>query len=303
MRRLQSLKMKARNDKVAADIIEEWSSIFAPGQLRVFCIDNKMHRKGGPDMELSGIPELRRHTSGTIASEHYKVAITSLCTHTPALISSLQTYVEIMKSPPLDLKREIAFGKEQIKGARADYEEWETAVSDGCSMISIAARSKRQSILKSACYHLEAWGNLHGTTICAFFRRRGVWKVKGIAVSWCSQLLRCILLENKSRWKKLDKLAKSSWKRLIASIMARLENQEGRYGKSGGESSVARLFSNGKNQMKILLEQEQDTFIKNLHQIKRKAVTSDTNSFIFEVMEPTFLEGMDDRGELLCPPG
>jgi len=55
--------------------------------------------------------------------------------------------------------------------------------------------------------------------------------------------------------------------------------------------------------MKILLEQEQDTFIKNLHQIKRKAVTSDTNSFIFEVMEPTFLEGMDDRGELLCPPG
>lgn len=297
---LRRLKMKARNDKVTADIMEEWSSIFAPNQLKVFCVDNKMHRQGGLAREMSGIPELRQYSSNMMARTLYKNAMESLCIQTPALITSFQTYIDIMKNPSSDLAKEAAFGEKAIQAAGIHWSEWERSVSGGCNLITSTAREKSASIIRSARIHLENWEGLPYSTIGAFFRRDGVHKLKGspLPVSWPAQLLGCILCEVRSVLRNLDKCAKSAWKTVSAKMIERLESHEGQYEGGDGLETILRLLRSRKSNLKVQLEHEQEEFTQQLLQIKRKAVTSDTESYIFNIMHPTFQKGKVDFGKL-----
>ncbi|KEF63183.1 uncharacterized protein A1O9_01160 [Exophiala aquamarina CBS 119918] len=297
---LQSLKMKARNDKVTADIIEEWSSTFGPNQLKVFCVDNKMHRQGGRAKEISGIPELRQYSSNIMAQVVYKNAMESLCVQTPALITSFQTYIDMMKNPSSSQEKEAAFGEKEIQTSTIQWAEWEASVSGGCALVTSTARENSASITQSARMHLKKWESLPYPTIGAFFRRDGIHKPKGslVQVSWCAQLLGCILSEIRSTFRKLDKCAKSAWTTIKAKMIERFENHEGQYEDGDGLDTVLRLLRSRKNNLKVQLDHEQENFTQQLLQIKRKAVSSDTESYIFNIMQPTFQQGKVDFGKL-----
>ena len=302
--RLRKLKMEARNAWVTAELKNTWSSTFAPQELKVFCVDNKLHRSNNQmEKELSGIPALRQYASNLMAQVLYKNAMESLLVKTPALIRSYQTYIDVLKDPPADLEKELAVGLKEIEQAHMYWAAWQESVSGAYGDITTTIQTKRLSIIGSAHDCLTQWGSLPWITIGAFFRRGGVYKVPGssVPVSWCGQLLECILRFTRSWWRKLDKRILSAWQSLIANIIGRFEAHESRYENGIGPDTVIRLLRNRKDNLKSLLEAEKTEFTQKLLAIKRKAVTSDTKSYIYSFMDPIFKEGAADSGTLSCP--
>lgn len=250
------------------------------------------------EKELSGILELRNHASNIMAQTLYKNALESICLRTPALISSYQTYIEILKSPPVDLDKELEIGLKEIQQAEVFWATWQKAVSGACGEITKMIRIKGSVIVGSAQECLRQWKSLPWSTLGAFFRRDGIYKLPGSSapVSWCGQLLECILRVIRPLWKKLDKLVNSAWQNLISNIIGRFDTHEEKYQDGIGLDTVIRLLRSRKNSLKSMLEAEQVEFKQNILDIKRKAVTSDTNSFIFSFMEAVFREGAADCG-------
>ncbi|KAK5064383.1 hypothetical protein LTR84_000216 [Exophiala bonariae] len=295
------LKMKARNSFVTREIEGTWSSVFASGKspLKVFCVDNKLHREDSKREKTdSGIPELRKYASGIMSQILFKNAMDSLCVETPALIRSVETYIDVLKHPPAVSQAEIAIGSVEIEEAHIHWEQWEKTVSEACHHITQSAKAKRKTIIASASVHLDDWETLAWQTLGAFFRRGGAYRIPKtkVQVSWSAQLMGCILTVVKSLWRRLDRQAVSAWDLLISSIMDRFKIHESKYGSGEGPETMLRLLESRKNYLKSLLNAERAEFKKNMLEVKLKAVTSDTQSYMFSVMQPVFRESASDRG-------
>jgi hypothetical protein len=99
---LQSLIMELRNDKVFLSLQEEYRKYPNATTLDVFCVGNKMYwacRKEFadvtlPKLELSGILKLRRYCIRLVAESHLRATKTYVRDEIPALIGSVQLWVE-----------------------------------------------------------------------------------------------------------------------------------------------------------------------------------------------------------------
>lgn len=93
---MDELLIRARNKEVKINLQAKYSEHFLPKQMPVFCIDNSFYQKQtfAQAVEVSGIPDLRRYCLSLPGRALFRSADTFLETRLPALINSLDIWLE-----------------------------------------------------------------------------------------------------------------------------------------------------------------------------------------------------------------
>lgn len=111
---MDELLIRARNKEVKINLQAKYSEHFLPKQMPVYCIDNSLyHNQNSPlAVEVSGIPDLRRYCLSLPGRALFRSADTFLESRLPALINSLEIWLEAAHnagtqslSDVVDLKR------------------------------------------------------------------------------------------------------------------------------------------------------------------------------------------------------
>lgn len=93
---MDDLLIRARNKQVKSKLQATYAEHFSPGHMPVFCIDNVLYQEQEfpQAVDVSGVPDLRRYCLSLPGRALFRSADTFLETRLPALINSLDIWLE-----------------------------------------------------------------------------------------------------------------------------------------------------------------------------------------------------------------
>lgn len=99
--RLQQYLIHTRNSSITQSLMRQYRHRVARGNLQIFCVSNSMYWdkryapkvNADPYLNLSGIPQVRKHCIGIVASSQLRESTTYISRDTDALLSDIQLWV------------------------------------------------------------------------------------------------------------------------------------------------------------------------------------------------------------------
>ncbi|OAL34534.1 hypothetical protein AYO20_06164 [Fonsecaea nubica] len=194
-RRLETLLITARNEKVEKDLQKKYGAYIKGGILKVFCVDNRMYWNATCDAEreLSGIPALQQHLSGLPAASLFKETDLFLAKKIPALVSSFATWVEscrvdfeLENRPKLPRAGDLRLCLDKV-------EEWATGMFRVFEKCFNARLKEFSTSIGAACLKVaQGWEKWPPGSVTCCVRHDGNYTKGTMGVrNWNKELLEC----------------------------------------------------------------------------------------------------------------
>jgi hypothetical protein len=131
---MNGLLIQARNEKVKANLQAVYAEHFSPKLMPVFCIDNVYYQEQEfpQAVDLSGIPDLRRYCLSLPGRALFRSADIYLETSLPALINSLEIWLDAAHTAGTQSFSNILDAKKVHEDLDSMLEDWEISFGRKC---------------------------------------------------------------------------------------------------------------------------------------------------------------------------
>ncbi|KIW26535.1 uncharacterized protein PV07_09622 [Cladophialophora immunda] len=293
-RRLTTLLITTRNEKVQKDLLKKYGSYVKGGILKVFCVDNVMYwnATGDEERELSGIPALRQHLRDLPAESLFKASDLFLAKKIPALVSSYATWVEscridleLENRPPLPDASELRMCLNKV-GPWADEM---LGVFERCfnTPLKAASESIRAACLKVA----QGWEKWKAGSVASCVRHDGNYTGGALGPrNWNNELLQCFD----------DAVMGQSWHHFEVEtdpLLTEIGNIITVFQGYASQCSALRAPVNFQNSLaarvdvlKSTIEAERKFYLKGVGAMRSHAIGTHQDSYIVDCMLETYRE-------------
>ncbi|EXJ65556.1 hypothetical protein A1O7_01897 [Cladophialophora yegresii CBS 114405] len=294
-RKLDTLLITTRNEKVVKDLKRKYGSYVKNGNFKVFCIDNSLYSKAKTEeeKELSGIPALRQHLEDLPAEPLFKATDLFLAKEIPALIGSFGNWVEscrvdleLESRPPLPEAAEL-------EACHEDLSEWVTRMHDvfGTS-INSPLKEGASKICKACLEVARGWESWPHASVGSWARHDGNYCTAAMGTRcWNAELLECFN----------DEVMGQSWHDfevhtdpLLKTLQAKITERVMTYAAQCRELQAPTHFEKSlRNRMDILtsaMENARKTYMKGMGQMRLGANSAHQSSYIVDCMLETYRE-------------
>jgi hypothetical protein len=131
---MNGLLIQARNEKVKENLQAGYAEHFSPKRMPVFCIDNVYYQEqeSPQAVDLSGIPDLRRYCLSLPGRALFRSADTYLETRLPALINSLEIWLDAAHTAGTQSFSNILDAKQVHEDLDSMLEDWKINFGRKC---------------------------------------------------------------------------------------------------------------------------------------------------------------------------
>jgi hypothetical protein len=131
---MNGLLIQARNKKVKENLQAVYAEHFSPKRMPVFCVDNVYYQEqeSHQAVDLSGIPDLRRYCLSLPGRALFRSADTYLETRLPALINSLEIWLDVAHTAGTQSFSNILDAKQVHEDLDSMLEDWKINFGRKC---------------------------------------------------------------------------------------------------------------------------------------------------------------------------
>jgi hypothetical protein len=131
---MNGLLIQARNKKVKENLQAVYAEHFSPKRMPVFCVDNVYYQEqeSPQTVDLSGIPDLRRYCLSLPGRALFRSADTYLETRLPALINSLEIWLDAAHTAGTQSFSNILDAKQVHEDFDSMLEDWKINFGRKC---------------------------------------------------------------------------------------------------------------------------------------------------------------------------
>jgi hypothetical protein len=131
---MNALLIRARNKKVKDNLQAVYAEHFSPKRMPVFCIDNVYYQEQEfpQAVNLSGIPDLRRYCLSLPGRALFRSADTYLETRLPALINSLEIWLDAAHTAGTQSFSNILDAEQVHKDLDSMLDDWKISFGRKC---------------------------------------------------------------------------------------------------------------------------------------------------------------------------
>ncbi len=299
--KLESLMIKARNEKVTGKLKQKYDSWVGTGALKVFCIDNVYYEQTEfhEGRELSGMDALRRGLEQISAESLFKDKDLFIRKNVTALIGSFETWMESsrvnlgVKNTPLlpevdDLRR--------TKNALL---EWEIDMRQAFKDCVVLPLDEATAQICLTCLEVaKQWDDWHWNSKRTFAANNGNHSTKGAGLhDWNSELLACFRAVTAEGWSKFTVREK----RLLSALDGKIIEPWRSYSEKCQQLEAPANFLSSLSARHDLLRAEipytKVLYIKEMERLIANANTAGPGSDIVDCMLETYADMKQLRGK------
>jgi Dynamin family len=298
---LISLLIEARNSNVINGLQEAYADYFAPSTLPVFCVDNYLYQKkySTASTNVSGIPSLRQYCFGLMEKALFKATDIFLTTRIPALINSLELWIEASKcNTEIDQGLIDLDSEDLCNSLEKLVQAWEEDMNEEIVSAIKPLRRKIKMITDANFVTCASWNAMHHSSHKAFINHNGTHETKSVGFRcWNTELIQNMNKYSAKRWSDLDADAEARLEALCKTSM----DDIGHFQNKAIEAKAPKAFLRNLKAWKRCLQHSQDLsvrkFLEQLRRIKYNATSGHAASYVMSYMRPVYQECQNDYGE------